>query len=323
MTTAPSGHLRDGYGPFMRWVVPLSCLMVMGVGWGGNTALAKVATLAGAPPFGLAFLEGVGSGLLVLALCLSRRSLPRLQRPYLAFYAIAGMTGITIPATILFWIAPHLPVGIVALLFTTVPLMTYGLSMLFSVERFMWIRVLGLLIGLAGTALVVLPTASLPGSDAVGWTLIVLAAPALYSSQNVYIARHWPLGSDALALSCGTLFGGGLALVPVLLATGDWMTMMPPWDEAERAAAAMLTINGLGTAIFIWLVRFAGPVFASQTAYLVTAWGIVWGIIIYGERHSLYVWAACALLFAGVALVTFGQRLATPSVGRRPVPPAG
>ena len=321
--TAPSGHLRDSYGPFMRWVVPLVALLAMGIAWGGNTAFAKVAVLAGATPIGLAFLEGVGSGLLVLVLCLFRRSLPRLQRPYLVFYVIAGMTGITVPASILFWIAPHLPVGIVALIFTTVPLLTYGLSMLFSVERFLWIRALGLLIGLVGTALVVLPTASLPGADAVGWTLIGFTAPALYASQNVFIAYKWPRGSDPLALACGTLFGGGLALVPVLIVTNDWMTMLPPWDEAERTAAAMLTINGVGTAIFIWLVRFAGPVFASQTAYLVTTFGIIWGIIIYDERHSLFVWAACGLLFVGVALVTFGQRLTALRAGRRAAPPAG
>jgi drug/metabolite transporter (DMT)-like permease len=320
---APSGHLRDSYGPLMRWVVPLVALLVMGIAWGGNTALAKVATLAGATPFGLAFLEGVGSGLLVLVLCVFRGSLPRLQRPYLVFYLIAGMTGIAVPASILFWIAPHLPVGIVALIFTTVPLLTYGLSMLFSVERFLWIRALGLLIGLAGTALVVLPSASLPGADAVGWTLIGFTAPALYASQNVYIARYWPRGSDALALACGTLFGGGIVLIPVLIVTNDWMTMLPPWDEAERTAAGMLTINGLGTAIFIWLVRFAGPVFASQTAYLVTTFGIIWGIIIYDEQHSLFVWTACGLLFVGVALVTFGQRLTTSRAGRRAAPPAG
>ncbi len=317
-----TAQTRDRHGPLMRWVVPVVALMVMGAGWGGNTALAKVATLAGAPPFGLAFLEGVGSGLLVLVLCLWRRSLPRLQRPYLVFYFIAGMTGITVPATILFWIAPHLPVGIVALMFTTVPLMTYGLSMLFTIERFVWIRALGLLIGLCGTALVVLPRASLPGSAATGWTLIGLAAPALYASQNVYIARSWPRGSDALALSCGTLFGGGIALVPVLLGTGDWMTMLPPWDEAERTAAAMLTINGVMTVVFIWLVRFAGPVFASQTAYLVTTWGIVWGMIVYDESHSVYIWAAAGLLFIGVALVTFGSRI-TDLTARRPAPPAG
>jgi drug/metabolite transporter (DMT)-like permease len=312
-------HARDSHGPFMRWGVPIGCLMVMGAGWGGNTALAKVATLAGAPALGLALLEGIGSGLLVLLLCLWTRRLPRLARPYLGFYAIAGLTGITVPASVIFWVAPHIPVGILSLLFTIVPLMTYGLSLLFTIERFVWVRVLGLLIGLVGTALVILPGASLTGADAVGWTLIGLTAPALYATQNVYIAKHWPHGSDALALSCGTLIGGGIALLPAVAVTGDWMLLLPPWDTAEKAAATMLTINGLLTAIFIWLVRFAGPVFTAQTAYLVTTWGIIWGMIVYDEKHSVLVWGAVGLLFLGVALVTFGQRL-TPA-GRRPVPP--
>jgi drug/metabolite transporter (DMT)-like permease len=319
---SPLIHARDSQGPLMRWGVPLGCLMVMGAGWGGNTALAKVATLAGAPALGLALLEGIGSGLIVFLLCLWTRRLPRLERPYLGFYIIAGLTGITVPGAVVFWVAPHIPVGILALLFTTVPLLTYGLSMLLTIERFVWIRALGLLIGLFGTALVILPDAGLPGAHAIGWTLIGFIAPALYSIQNVYIARHWPLGSDALALSCGTLIGGGIALVPAVAVTGDWMTLLPPWGVAEQAAVTMLTINGAMTAIFIWLVRFAGPVFASQTAYFVTTWGIMWGMIIYDEKHSAFVWAAVALLFAGVALVTFGQRL-TGLRRSQPLPPAG
>ena len=90
-------HARDSHGPLLRWGLPVALLLFMGIGWGGNTALAKIATTAGAPAMGLALLEGIGSGLVVLLLCLWTRRLPRLHRSYLIFYVIAGSTGITIP----------------------------------------------------------------------------------------------------------------------------------------------------------------------------------------------------------------------------------
>jgi drug/metabolite transporter (DMT)-like permease len=305
----PIAHARDDQRALMRWVVPLLCLLVMGAAWGGNTAVAKIATLAGAPPLGLILLESIGSGLVILAICIVTRRLPPLSRTHVAFYVIAGLVGIMLPGAVIFWIVPHIPVGILALLFTLVPMMTYGLSLLFTIERLVWIRVLGLLIGLIGTGLVVLPGASLPGADMVGWTMIGLSAPALYALQNVYIARYWPGGADPLAISCGTLIGGGIAFLPVVLVTGQWMSLLPPWGTAEWSAIVLLTLNAFAMAIFIWLLRFAGPVFASQTAYFVTLWGIFWGMIIYDEQHSILVWLAAALLFAGVALVTFGERL--------------
>ncbi|MEX2298609.1 MAG: DMT family transporter [Dongiaceae bacterium] len=311
-STAPrraTRYARDGHGPFMRWVVPLFCLVIMGAAWGGNTAIAKVAALAGASALGLVQIEAIGSGLTILAICIATRRVPPISRTHLGFYTIAGLLGMMFPGAMIFWIAPYIPVGILALLFTLVPMTTYGLSLLFTIERLVWIRLLGLVIGLIGTALVILPGAGLPGAHAVGWTMIGLVVPALYSLQNVYIAAKWPGGADPLAISCGTLICGGIAFLPVVLIPGEFMTMAPPWGTVEWSAIALLTLNALATSIFMWLLRFAGAVFASQTAYFVTLWGILWGMIIYDEQHSLMVWLAAALLFLGVALVTVGERL--------------
>jgi drug/metabolite transporter (DMT)-like permease len=50
------------------------------------------------------------------------------------------------------------------------------------------------------------------------------------------------------------------------------------------------------------LIVIAGPLFAAQTGYFVTASGVVFGIIIFGEQHSAWIWIALGVLFAGVAL---------------------
>ena len=43
----------------------------------------------------------------------------------------------------------------------------------------------------------------------------------------------------------------------------------------------------------------AGSVFASQIAYLVTGFGVVWSMLLLGERYSAPVWAAFALMLRG------------------------
>jgi len=51
------------------------------------------------------------------------------------------------------------------------------------------------------------------------------------------------------------------------------------------------------------LVIFAGPVFASQTAYVVTLSGVLWGIMIFNDEHSLWVWLSLGVMMLALALV--------------------
>ena len=51
------------------------------------------------------------------------------------------------------------------------------------------------------------------------------------------------------------------------------------------------------------MIKSAGPVFASQTAYVITLAGVGWGMILFAETHSLYIWTALLLTLAGISMV--------------------
>jgi drug/metabolite transporter (DMT)-like permease len=288
----------------MQPTLPIIGLLIMGTGWGGNLMLAKLAVAAGASPFGLAFFEAAGSALLLLLVGLAQGKVPPMSRRHLLFYALSGASGVTIPNVVIFHVAHYLSVGLLSLLLTLVPLVTYALSLLLRVERFAWVRAAGLLVGMVGIVLIVAPTNSLPEPGLAGWVLLGFAATIMFAVQNVYIARAWPQGSDALALSCGTLLFGALLLLPFLLTTGASIGFALPWTTVQWAVATMSAVNALLTVIFIDLVRRRGPVFTSQTAYLVTIAGVLWGIALLHERHSLWIWTAMLLMCLGVALVS-------------------
>ena len=65
----------------------------------------------------------------------------------------------------------------------------------------------------------------------------------------------------------------------------------------------MAVASATAYTLLLHVIRSAGPVFASQSAYVITLAGVFWGIVLLGERHSLYVWAALALMLVGLALV--------------------
>jgi len=123
-----------------------------------------------------------------------------------------------------------------------------------------------------------------------------------YAGENVYIAAARPAGVDALTILCGLFWGALILLTPVLLASGAWfdITRLGPPEQAVFAITALHMGAYFG---FIWLIGQAGPVFAAQVAYVVTGSGVILGMIVYAERHSPWIWAALALMFAGLALV--------------------
>ncbi len=282
----------------------LASLLVMGVGWGGNILLAKLATSLGAPPAGLAFLEAAGSGLLLLLVCWMRGRLPRLDGRHLRFYVITGALGVAIPNFVIFHAARHLSAGLIAILMTLIPLVTYGLSLILRIERFWWVRAVGLLFGLLGVTLILAPSSSLPDASAAHWVVLGFLATTMFAMQNVYIAQAWPRDGDALALSCGGLILSAVMLAPLAWLYEGFIGLTPPWEAVQWAGIAMGVVNALMSALFILSIRYAGPVFASQTAYLITIAGVLWGMLLLHEHHSLWIWAAMLAMCAGVALVT-------------------
>jgi drug/metabolite transporter (DMT)-like permease len=56
------------------------------------------------------------------------------------------------------------------------------------------------------------------------------------------------------------------------------------------------------------VIGLAGSVFASQTGYVVTLAGVIWGIVLFGETHSAWVWGSVVMMMLGLALVTPRRR---------------
>lgn len=293
--------------PLFRFVIGPVALLAMGLGWSGSYTLAKIATMQGGSPVGVAIWEGLGSGLLLLIVCAVAGKWPRLDRQHLIYYTVNGLIGLTFPSVLLLNVAPHLPVSITTLLIPLSPLVTYLFVLALKVERFVPLRALGVLLGFAGVLMIVLPENSLPDPSAVAWVFIGLVASVLYAMQNVYISLKSPPGADALTQTAAMLSIGGIVMLPYALISGNVISPFAPWTTITFCAAGMGAINAFFTICFVWLVRNSSAVFASQTAYTITLCGTVWGYLVFGERHNIWIWGAIFALVLGVILVTLAQ----------------
>lgn len=300
---APSAARAESRGwRALAW--PLFLLVSTGAAWGATFSLARIATTAGAHPIGLTLWQGVFGGALLVGPALVRRRPPPLTRRHLGFYLICGLLGTAIPSVLYFYAAARVPAGVLSITIAMVPMLTFAGALAFRIDRLAWGRVAGILCGLAAVLFIVLPESSLPDRAMVPWVLLAVLATLCYAVEGIYVALRRPAGSDPAATVGAMLLMASVVLVPVVLATDTFVPMGFPWGAVEWAVIGMMAVNALSYSVFYHLIQTAGPVFATQMAYVVTIAGVAWGIVIFGEQHSLWVWAALGLMLAGLALVT-------------------
>lgn len=293
--------MTEPFGRPPLWIY--GALLLLGTMWGGSFSLAKIAVSTGGHPFGVAMWQGFGGGAVLLVVGLLRGRPPPLSARYVLFYIVTGAAGIALPSAAFYAAATHLPAGILSMLVTTVPMMTYALALSLSMEQMTARRLVGLTLGLAGVWLILGPEANLPGEDGLFWALVALIAPICYAVNNIIGARFRPIDADSLALAAGMLLSSGLLLGGAALATGNTYSVLPPWDVTHLAIALLILIATFAHFLFFVILNRAGPVFFSQVAYVVTIAGVLWGMLLFGETHGAWIWLSLVLLLAGVALV--------------------
>ena len=286
----------------------LALLLLLGSIWGLTFSLAKIGAQGGIPAFGYGALVHGSIGILLLALAVSRGIRVPLDRRTLGFALVAGITNSALPTAIMLTAVRHLPAGIVAVVVTLAPLMTYALVLAIGLERPVVRRAIGTAIGLAGALLIVVPRASLPAPEMLPWVLFAMVMPAIYSASNVFVARARPAGADLVALAALTQACAGASMLATALVVGQVFVPGPPLDAAQLAVAIHALGGALAQLLFFEIIRIAGAVVLSQVAYVVTLTGLFWGWALFGERHSGWVWLATAVILAGVVLVTWPAR---------------
>ena len=100
-----------------------------------------------------------------------------------------------------------------------------------------------------------------------------------------------------------------ITLFPVALTTDSLFVPSFPPQAAEFAIIGLGLITAVAYTMFVMSVSLFGSVFSSQVGYLVTLTGVFWGILIFDEKHSTWIWMSIATIIIGLALVTPRDRV--------------
>ncbi len=296
--TVPGGT-RAAKGRVICWALLLSS----GVIYGSSFSFMKIAMSDGARPLGMVLWFALLATLVLGAELGLTGRLPRPTVGLLAFCIPWGILSVVLPNFLFFLASSRIPSSLVATAIALVPILTLAGAIALGREVLTAGRLAGILLGAAAAMLILLPRSSLPAPGDAVFVLAAFAGAACYATEHLYIESRAPAGVAVDRLLFLMFAAVTLLLLPVVLATGTFF--LPHWPPG-RNETAMIAVTGvtlLDYFIITLLVLWAGPVFTSQAAYVVTLAGVIWGILLFGERHSLWIWVAIAMLFAGLSLV--------------------
>ncbi len=278
-------------------------MLACGAAWGLTIPLTKLAVSSGHQPLGLVFWQLIFSSIALTGICLLRRLWFPLTRQVLGYVVVIALLGTIVPNSFSYLAAAQLPAGIMAIVMASAPMFALVVANGLRIEPFSWLRSTGVAVGAVAVLVLLVPQASLPDAGQRVFVLVALLAPLCYGVEVSYIAKRAPPTVDAAAALLGASVTGAFIAAPLALASGTWVDMWVPWQTAEWALLLSSLCHTAAYTGYIWLVGIAGPIFTSQSAYVITLFGVLLSALILNESYSSWVWLSLLLMLLGLALV--------------------
>lgn len=282
--------------PLLAWVL-LCCLALV---WGSSFILIK-RSLSAFPP------EQVAGGRLVFALLFFTPFLIRqrqsadvrvaVRHRWVALLA-SGVIGFVIPAFLFAEAGAHLNSSLAGALNSLSPLFTLILGGVFFGQSLKIKQVAGILLGLAGSLLLVFFSAT--GSFQInGYALLVVLATVCYGLNTNLVGRYISHLPAIVSTAWLFAFAGPIALL-TLMPTDFLGRVIEPQNSWSVGALATLGVfgSGLMSIFFNRVMQLSSPLFAASVTYLIPVVALLWGVL---DGETIY-----AVQFVGMGVCLLG-----------------
>lgn len=282
-------------------------LIALSLVWGLSFLFIKVA-LEAFTPLGVAA-GRIVFGALTLIVLLRFAALPLPGRGDWNALALAAALNSVAPWILLAAAEKSISSGMASILNATTPLFTVIVAVAAREERFHWMRLAGVAIGLAGVALLTTAAADVGaagfGAGQGAAFAMVLTASACYAVGATYARRR--LGHlDSRQMATSQLVAALILIAPLLLFTPT--TVGHVGREAIGPFSALLALGVMGTGIayvmYFRLLMDVGPSRTVVVTYLVPVTAVAWGSILLDETVTVSTLAAMAVILVGTVLVS-------------------
>jgi drug/metabolite transporter (DMT)-like permease len=279
--------------------------------WGASFLFIKVAVQDMSPMVLVLIRSASGSiALAILMIALRRGLFPNLRSRLLPF-AVMAITAGVIPWLAIAWGEERISSGLASILNATTPLWAAILVYwVIPTERPSPINYAGVLIGLAGVVILVLPDIISGGirGDLVGAAAVLLASVS-YALSALYQRRKLR-GVNVFEANLGQLAFTALFLLPFAVPS------VPGAHFELKSVAAVLALgiagSGIAGVLYYYVLNSLGPVRGSGVTLLVPVTAVFWGATLLHEAVTVPIVVGMVVILAGIVLTNVGRRAASP-----------
>ncbi len=280
----------------------IASLVLIGAVWALISPLTKIAVIGGYRNFGIIFWSSSIAVIILGTIVAVRGSTLPVNHGAVVRYVFVALFGMTLPSAASYTAAEHLPAGVISVCLSLGPLFSLPLAVILGLDRATWMRVLGLVLGLVGVLLIMLPETSLPDPTKAVFIPLALLAVLAYAIEVVGLGRMGRAGLDPIQLLLGASIASSAITFPIAISTHTFILPSLPFGAAETAVILSGLANAVAYVGFVWLIGRGGPVFAAQVDYLVTGFGVIWSMLLLGETYSMWIWSALIVIISGLFL---------------------
>lgn len=281
----------------------------MGAMWGLQFSMLKFAALSGAGEINLLMLTLVLLAVLFSGYALIKREPIHFSRDWVLFLIVIAFLGYVAPLGATLFVAPHITVGALSLIACLAPVVTILLALLYRSEPVSRGRKLALLLGLISILLLLWPELQLPGLGDSGWMLIALIIPLVYGIEPVFVDTRWPVGMTSAQLIAGEAIAAVILILPVFLFQDNPITLHSLNTDALWPLIVFTLAGIVETTLYFHLIKTTGGVFVSFGTFISLFAGVAWGVLLFSERHGIYVWLAILFLLGALYLASREQQV--------------
>ena len=276
--------------------------------WGVSFLLIKIA-VHDMSPTTLVLIRGLAGG---LALALIVRVMGRTLfsdgwRGRMIPFALLAIAGSLLPWFAIAWGEERISSGLASILNSTTPLWAaFLIYWVIPTERPSVMNYAGVLIGIAGVVILVVPDISARGLGGnVFGAFAVLLASFSYAVSALYQRRKLRSVS-VYEVSLGQLAATAVLAIPIAAPSFSSLHVAVP----SLAAVVALGVggSGVGLLLYYYIMQTLGAVRATGVTLLVPVTAVFWGVILLQESLSVPIVVGMVVILAGIVLTNVGRR---------------
>ncbi|MGB1391301.1 MAG: DMT family transporter [Flavobacteriaceae bacterium] len=282
---------------YKKWIY----LITLAIIWGSSFILIKK-SLIGLTPIQLGALRTFIAGIFVLLI--GSNSLKKIKKFQWKYIIVSSLLGTLFPAFFFAFAITGIDSSVASILNSLTSLNALIVGTLFFGVVFKKVQLFGVLIGLAGTIILIMESSSLNPNQNYWYAVFVLTASLGYAF-NVNIIKKYLSDISAMSITAGHFI---LLIFPVfliLIFSGFFTSVeFTPQTNSSLIYLIILSVVGTGLAkiMFNKLIQISSPVFSTSVAYLIPVVAIIWGFVD-GEKVSYLQLLAGIIILAGIYIV--------------------